>query len=298
MTEAGKSSDVDETPTKAVSLFSEKATSGEQLPIWLLLAAHVGLGPFFCIWAAIEEGNGFVLPSPLIIPLYGFVLAQTLLLTFWTIFSSAAWWIRLTGLVVGSIYLEFTIALGIQTPYYDLLPAMVAVGGTAVFGAIRWRCTSLRRFSQKTPQRGQEGVKFSIRGLMLFTFVVAVMIIGVREFRENVPGGVPELFEMFVWSLCILVTGVAATWVGLGLARPMLGNIGVSLLSAILGALFVYGIIQGGPFAYFYITLTMVLQAAVLIASLLVVRSCGYRLVRRSADEVELLDGAEKHQLI
>lgn len=117
---------------------------------------------------------------------------------------------------------------------------------------------------------------------MLFTFAVAVTTIGVRELRENVTTR-PSFFANSFWSVCFAVTGSAGVWAGLGLARPLPRTVVVLLIALALGAAFVYGINQGDWDTYSYVILMMLLQVGVVIASLLVVRSCGYRLVRKAS---------------
>jgi hypothetical protein len=96
-----------------------------------------------------------------------------------------------------------------------------------------------------------------------------------------------------VWSLCFAIVGMASVWGGLGLAHPMPRNAVLLVMSAVLGLLFMYAVNSDEPQAYFYSVSVMMLQAVVLIASLLIVRSCGYRLVRRPVAEVELRNEPE-----
>lgn len=280
MTKLDESTETTEAPAARVSPASAEATTSKGLRLWLLLIAHVILGLFFSIWSAVQGRLDFVLELLLFVPVIGFTLAQTALLGFWAAFAPARWWMRLAGLIVGIIYLECLVAAGDSTEEITWLAAMSTGGIAAIFGLIRWRYAELRRFSQQDPQDNQEGLRLSIRGLLLFTFMVALMIVGVEGLRKNVTP-VPTPFLISVWSLCFVVTGLAGTWTGLGLARPMLRSIVVLLISAVLGALFVY-CIRAPWQSYFYITATMVLQAGVLITSLLVVRSCGFRLVRKT----------------
>lgn len=263
----------------------EATSSKGQSRLRLLLAAHVILGLVFCAWSASAGRTVLVLGYVLVVPVFGIVLAQTSLLGFWVAFSSAARGVRLMGLIAGSICLELLLGIGAQDDDYAFLATMTTGGIAAVFGVVRWRHADLRHFPQQAPRIGQEGMQLSIRGLMLFTFIVAVTIIGAGEFRENVPRG-PSLFRVSSWSLCSVVVGIAGVWAGLGLGRPMLRSAVVLLIAAVLGALFAHGIHRSHPQLYSYIIPMMLLQAGVLVASLLVVRSCGYRLVRKSASDV------------
>lgn len=257
--------------------------------LWLLVVAHVVLGLFFGIWSAVQGEIPFVLEFLLVIPVLGVVLAQTSLLGLWAAFSTAKWPVRLVGLIVGINYLEFLISVGGQTPGLTSLAAMATVVIAVVFRLVRWRYADLRLFSLQSSQSNQEGLKFSIRGLLLFTFIVAITIVGLKELRENAPAS-PNVLTVAVWSLSVVMVGLAGVWAALGLARPTQRSIVVLLMSVVLGALFVYTIRQADGETYFYIVSIMVLQAGVLIASLLVARSYGYRLVRKSIPDVEPLD--------
>lgn len=258
-----------------------RATSKRRSRFWLLLAAHFIVVPFFCIWSTVEGTVPFMLEFVLVIPVFGTVLAQSSLLGVWVAFSQATWWKRLAGMVIGAIVLEIMLLFGAQDDGFTLIAAMATGGIAAVFCLVRWRFADLRSFPNGEVLNGQDGVQFSISGLMLFTLVVAAMIIGAREMRENAPVG-PSFFVVSIWSLCFVLTGLAGAWAGLGLARPILRSLFVLLVAAALGGLFAYGINIDDRRIYSYIIPMMLIHAGVLIASLLVVRSCGYRLLRKS----------------
>jgi hypothetical protein len=86
---------------------------------------------------------------------------------------------------------------------------------------------------------------------------------------------------MTVWAMCFVALGLAALWAALGKVRPLGRGTVVLVLSPLLGAFFAFGA-GAPPQGWAYIILTMLLYAALLLGSLLVVRSCGYRLVRGS----------------
>ena len=82
-----------------------------------------------------------------------------------------------------------------------------------------------------------------------------------------------------VWALCFVAVGLVSLWAMLGDASPLRRGPVVFVLSPVLGAFFAFaaGAHQAG---WIYILLIMLLYPAALLASLLVVRSCGYRLLR------------------
>ncbi len=81
--------------------------------------------------------------------------------------------------------------------------------------------------------------------------------------------------------MCFVTAGLVALWAALGDARPLWRGPVVFVLAPVLGIFF--AVAAGADTAgCFYITLAMLLYAALLFRSLLVVRSRGYRLVRQA----------------
>ena len=115
---------------------------------------------------------------------------------------------------------------------------------------------------------------------MLITCVVAVLIAGAREIRQNFPSELPWVFE-FVWAGAFVAQGLAAAWATFASERTVPRGIAVLAAAPALGALLAYA--AGGTAwdTYFYLTAIMALHTAAILASLSVVRSCGYRLVSR-----------------
>lgn len=93
-------------------------------------------------------------------------------------------------------------------------------------------------------------------------------------------GGPRFLVDLLLWVATISVTGLASVWAMLTAATP--GPRAALVLAAATGsaALTAYGFNEGWD-TYFYLITITVLQALVVLLSLLVVRSCGYRLRRR-----------------
>jgi len=92
------------------------------------------LGLCFSIWSAVEDTLPIALPHLLVVPVFGFALAQTTLLVFWAMFSSAGWCMRLGGATIGSVYLELSLHIGGQEgDHFRFLATMTAFGVTAAF---------------------------------------------------------------------------------------------------------------------------------------------------------------------
>lgn len=294
-----------EEPETVASLSAAEDEKPKRLyRLWLLLIAHLALGLFFSIWTDSKPTHSYSIALFLLVmPVFGFVLSQAFLLVLWLVFSPASWWKRLASLMVGAVYLKSLLIVG--WPDAVLLTAMLASGIAVILGVIRWQYANLRHFPQPPVKAGNEGLKLSIRGLMFFTFVIAVTIVGAKLLRESTSEA-PNLFLAFALSLSFVVVGVASVWAVLGLPRPIMRSAVVLLISAVLGSLLVYALnlhlwtlysyfmATGNPMVISYFTSSdhwaiylsftalMLLYTGVLIASLLVVRGCGYRLVRMS----------------
>jgi hypothetical protein len=115
---------------------------------------------------------------------------------------------------------------------------------------------------------------------MVFTSIVALLMAGAKGLREFFPNPPDIVFIIPVWSVCFVVMGLAAVWATLGRTSPLVRCPFVFLNSLVLGALFCFGINVRDVAAYIYVISIMGVQSAGLLASLLLVRSRGYRLVR------------------
>jgi len=248
--------------------------------VLLIFIVHIVAGIAFSLWSAVEGRIPFAFEYVLIVPPCALVFCQSCLLAFWAAMSHAAVWKRLAGLVAGIVYLEILIGLAIEEEL--MFMATIATGGVAVvLLAIRlWNAQLLRFLDQPQPENA-EGLQFSIRGLMLFTFAVALLITTAKGLRE-VDERLPDLLLVTIWALCFVVTDLAALWAALGIGSPVPRSIVVILMSLALGWFFSYAIGEDWE-PYFYIMSIMFLQPLLLIGSLLAVRSCGYRLVRHGA---------------
>ena len=244
----------------------------------ILAVAHVTLGVVTSFLAPVELFSPFGLGHIPIVPFLASALCQAFLLSFWVAASQAATWMRLAGLVAGAVYLEALVPAGLRREVMGISTITIVVT-TATLLVVRWLGVSCRRQddARQSARPGPDGLRFSIRGLMIFTAVVALICALARalEGYRN-----PFLF-IPVWALCFVAVGLVSLWAVLGHAYPLRRGPVVFVLSPVLGAFFAFaaGVHQAG---WIYILLIMLLYPATLLASLLVVRSCGYRLVRRT----------------
>lgn len=126
--------------------------------------------------------------------------------------------------------------------------------------------------------------QFSILHLMQLTSVAA-MLIAVARWLSLDPGNVGAFFAFIaLYFLALMINAAAAVWSALAVG-PVLLRIGFSVgAAAFLGVMLALGSegqLSGG--SGLWGVLFLVPPTIVVIASLLVVRSCGYRLVRVSA---------------
>jgi CDP-diglyceride synthetase len=182
---------------------------------------------------------------------------------------------RLAGLVAGTVYLEALVPADLRREFLGISTITIIVT-TATLLVVRWLGVRFTRQDNPGQSARQEGLPFSIRGLMIFTAVVA-LICAVAKAME---GSRNPIVFIPVWALCFVAVGLISLWAMLGNSNPLHRGPVVFVLSPMLGAFFAFaaGAQQAG---WIYILLIMLLYPVGLLGSLLVVRSCGYRLVRR-----------------
>jgi hypothetical protein len=240
--------------------------------VWLL-AVHAGAGIIASTVAPLEQ--------ILLVPLLASVSCQAVLLALWGACATTAPWKRLAVLATGAMYLELLARPGSLRNEFSGFPTLVVVLVSAGMLSLRvtgWEVAA-RAESDRLPGEETGGFRFSIRGLMLCTAAVALLGAGARGLT---PGPGNMLWALVVWSLCFTAVGLAALWAGLGGGPPGWRSPLVFLMSACLGVFFAAAV-QAHAQGWFYVISIMLLSTGGLLASLAVVRSCGYHLRRRSA---------------
>ena len=84
---------------------------------------------------------------------------------------------------------------------------------------------------------------------------------------------------ILVWAICFVAVGLVSLWAAFADAPPLRRSPVVFVISPLLGVFFAFAA-NAHSAGWVYVLLTMVLYPMALFGSLLVVRSCGYRLVR------------------
>jgi hypothetical protein len=259
----------------------------------ILAAAHVALGLVTGVLAAVELRTPMEFKHILIVPYLASAFCQSFLLSLWGAASQAMLWKRLAGLVAGALYLEAIAPRDFSRECPGICMITIAVS-TASLLVVKWSGVRLRRqVDPGQPARLEpERLWFSIRGMMLFTAAVALLCAGARALQA------PQILLVMtlVWAMCLVVVGLVALWAALGAPRdaPLRRGPAVFVLSPVLGA---YLALPATPAGRVYILLIMVLYPTALLGSLLIVRSCGYRLVRRAfAEWIGLLGSGPARQ--
>jgi hypothetical protein len=254
----------------------------------LLAVAHFACGVIAGVLAHIEFNDPFglsgILPPYglghiLIVPLVAVALCQAFLLAFWTAMSRVSPWWRMAGLVAGAVYLEALLPQTYKHEFFGASTVTIAVT-TATLLVARVLGVRLTRPDDlgQPAQAETEGLRFSIRHLMLFTAAVGVLS-AVARILQDTPDRL--LVLIVVWVLCCVTVGRVALWAALGNARPRWRGPVLFALAPVLGAFFAIAV-RAHQSGSVLIALTMLLYPSLLFGSLLIVRSCGYRLVRRT----------------
>ena len=205
----------------------------------------------------------------------GLVFSQTSLLGIWGSLGAGPWWRRMIGVVVGAAYLFLLLGVGVSD--LSRWTFMVVVLATT-FVAIPLLMVRLLRvaihldcFSVVSVAR----IQFSIRHLMILTFVVACLI-SIGKLVQPFPRG--DIRFWLSWlAFTLSVVGILPVWFVLATKQPMLYCVGLIAVGACAG----YCLARIGPVGDEGVWMTATAtETLVVVVSLLVVRSCGYRLVR------------------
>lgn len=267
-----------------------------------LIAAHAAA---MCSALAIK----WVWPSSGVDLLGGLKFAQITLLAIWFALGRGRWPARMlkslacvAAVVVVSDGLSGGISL-LQSGWNFLVEILIlqammaawawvtAAGGVTL--AKRWG----PRFDIVEVERlviDRSAPQFSIRSLFVATLVSACVLAIVRLIRANFD---PQHVESFILMFCFFapmiavysgMAAVAYVWAGLGVSHLLLRIVAAMLLQIALLLLLSFTFSREWYAQAFSLQLCyQFMEAAVIIGSLLLVRSCGYRVVSRSAKPAE-----------
>jgi len=195
-------------------LLGETAMTGDRR-LWRLAAVNFVIGVVAAALSFLQ------LPGPLglaslippfelrdstIVLLFASALCQAVLLALWAASSGASPLGRLTGLVAGAAYLEGLIAARVGWEFFGLGRVTIAVT-TAALLVLRSLGLNVARMGEPGSGDGAEGLRFSIRSLMLLTAAVAVLSAGARALHDTPRG---FLLMAAIWAVCFVAVGLVA----------------------------------------------------------------------------------------
>ncbi|WP_165073694.1 hypothetical protein [Paludisphaera rhizosphaerae] len=246
-----------------------------------LTILHLALGMIAAFFARLELGTRIGLKYLPIVPCHALTLCQASLLALWSVSSRDPVKSRMIGVLLGAVYLEVTVPFSLSSEFLGISSLAVAltIVSLLVMRAMGSR-VERRVQSEAAEQDPPEDLKLSIGGIMVFTAVVALMCTLAKALQASGPN---RLLLTVVWAMCFVAVGLMCLWAVLGKGRLIHRAPLVFLISPLLGAFFAFAV-EAHKTGWAYILLIMTLYPAVLIGSLCVVRSCGYRFVGKSTD--------------
>jgi hypothetical protein len=256
-----------------------------------LVASHILL-------ATVPTAGPFLPPDnpylPLLWALSSIPLGQMLVLSFWVGMGAGRITCRLIIALIGCVYLEAWPALGTalyqavyDTPYYGsgfgagvAMSWMIVLVIAAVFLVVR-RFSELRIAPDPSGMQSPTRVQYSILSILVLTAVVAVLLGLMRSARDE-PGW-PLVAAYALVFVVFLIDVLCAVWAALSPGRMRWRVSLVFLVASLLGAL-ISVILRLPSVAWWLVPgwmLASVVPVAVVIASLAVLRSCGYRMMSK-----------------
>jgi len=252
-------------------------TTNSRRRIFQLVVGHVVVGliaaslvAYFAPRGPTQRGAAFI----------GIVFSQTSLLGIWGGLGTNPWWSRLIGVVVGGGFLGLRLGVGVGHPDWEVSYFIVSVGIALITGMLLViRCFRVRICVATVDQAAARRIQFTIRQLLVLTFAVACLVSLGKWLAPHLLN-VNEPLMLTLIGLILATVGLLSVWPALGARHPVLPSLIVIVVAAGVGFCFAQ-FLPGPPgdMASFWMTITAV-EALVLVASLVVVRSCGYRLVR------------------
>jgi cytochrome bd-type quinol oxidase subunit 1 len=253
-------------------------TSSPRARMLWLAGVHVLVGLWLGAATALASNESN--PNLVFFTFMGLVFSQTSLLGIWGGAGRNRWWIRLIGVLVGIAYLGPQFGICIDQLQREII--LIVAFATLIVSAVLLlaRCFGLRTRLESDQEPPAREMQFSIRHMMILTLVVACLL-ALAKWQQR-------YLDLDDWPMLAAIAapfatvGLVAAWAVLGAKRPL---IGVPVLFAVaVGA--AYGLEKSlgpgpGPGFAFWILATLT-EALSLTVSLLVVRSCGYRLRRRA----------------
>ncbi|MHC4404457.1 MAG: hypothetical protein ACYTG0_32795 [Planctomycetota bacterium] len=222
------------------------------------------------------------------------IFSQTSLLGLWIGLGADSWQRRLGGFLAGLVYLAFLLACvisprakALDEPLATRFCAVIAVTAlllslstAAILTLARRRGARLCRLEPGVaPHVGKE-IRFTIAHLMLLTAVVAAFLAlgqSMRDLARVTGTSHGPVFVVVAFVCCLVSVSLAAAWAALSQGSPLARSMLVVVMAVCVGLIPPY-YFRWGWRDYVAVPATICLQAILSTASLLIVRSWGYRL--------------------
>jgi len=277
---------MDQTPNSKPPDVTDQAIAGTGEPIkrprrlhlrWLVLA-HVAIGLSTGILVAWTRSPSK--PNLVATVFVGIVFCQASLVGIWGGLGMSSRWNRLLGVMLGMGYLGLLMDLclvGYLTSDSHFIVSLATLPVAGVLLIVR--CFGVRICLTTVTKVAAHRNQFSIRQLLILTFAVACLMSLVKWLEPHLLP-VTNPFLLALNGLFRATVGLLLVWPVLGTRRPILPS---TIAVAIAAGLGLCLLTWFPPFAWTVVPWWMTVisvEALSLVASLLVVRSCGYRLVR------------------
>lgn len=235
---------------------------------WLIVA-HIAVGAV----GACLTGDSPTLPGAAFI---GIVMGQACLIGIWDGLGLTPWWRRAIGAAVGVTYLFVLLGFGVAELNLEVFLVVALTAALAAMPLLIARFFfRIVACADSLPVAGMGRIQFSIRDLMILTFVVACLATVGKWLQPQLPHG-DTLFSLLQFCISFGVVGVLPVWLVLATKRPVLFSIGLVPAGAFAG----YCLARLTNDRVSVWVTAVAAEALVVAASLLVIRSCGYRLMR------------------
>ena len=276
------------------------ADGGRKMPrrLKLLIAAH--------LIASTAQAAAFLVPAhvnymPAMWALASLAMAQLILLSFWAGMGSQRAAVRFSAAALGSVYMAalpigaLLLSRPSWTSRHDLYEEFFGTAGrycslVLFFAAIalaarRWFVDLRLTFAAEQTVQPRH-YQFSILHLLIVTSVAAVVLALMRATRADASGsptGWRPVGGAVLMVVAFVINAICAAWAALAVG-PVRMRVGLVLLVAVLLGVTLVFSGTGKALVWWHsaaFAVFLALPSAVIIASLLMVRSCGYRLVAR-----------------
>jgi hypothetical protein len=216
--------------------------------------------------------------------------SQCALLAIWGSVGSKRTSKRAAGLVAGTIYLWLNLAFAMGTPgaldQWLIAFALVACAIGALWASLMvtsgWRPGFAMARDPSADERAS-ALQFSLRHIMVLVVAVAVVLTAGRLVRATEKSDTLEIAAVcIVLAVCLAEASLAALWATLS-QGPIIARLGVAMGLALLTGFIPPFYFDLAPRDYFLVMLVAIVSQAFTIATLLVARRCGYRLIRRES---------------